>query len=238
MDSNFVSWKRGVQDGIPICLGYLAVSFSFGILAKNAGLSIFQGTLMSAVNYTSAGQFAALGLIAAASSYFELAVTQLVINLRYSLMSCALSQKLDPKAPFYHRLFMAAGVTDEVFGVSASVRGVLNPYYTYGLMTVALPGWVLGTLLGVALGNVLPGRPLRALSVALYGMFIAIIIPPARQNKILTGMIILSMAASCLFTFLPLLSGISSGFRIIILTILIAGAAAVLFPVKEAGDAR
>ena len=236
-ENSFVHWKRGVRDGIPIFLGYVAVSFTFGILAVNAGLTIFQGTLMSAVNYTSAGQFAALGLIAAAASYFELAVTQLVINLRYSLMSCALSQKLDPEAPFYHRFIMSAGVTDEVFGVSVSVPGVLSPYYTYGLMTAALPGWVLGTLLGVTLGNVLPVRPLSALSVALYGMFIAIIIPPAKQNKILMGLIVLSMAASSLFAFLPFLSGISSGFRIIILTVLIAGAAAVLFPVKEAGDA-
>ena len=237
MESSFTNWKQGVHDGIPICLGYIAVSFTFGILASNAGLTTFQGTLMSAVNYTSAGQFAALGLIAAMSTYSELAITQLVINLRYCLMSCALSQKLEAGTPFYHRLIMSAGVTDEVFAVSVSVRGALSPYYTYGLMTAALPGWVLGTLLGLVLGNVLPSRPLSALSVALFGMFIAIIIPPSRQNKLLMVLIILSMTASGLFAVLPLLAGISSGFKIIILTIVIAGTAAALFPVsEEAGD--
>ena len=233
MDSSFVNWKQGVKDGIPICLGYIAVSFTFGILASNAGLTTSQGTLMSATNYTSAGQFAALGLIVATATYFELAITQLVINLRYCLMSCALSQKLAAGTPLYHRFIMSAGVTDEVFALSVSVRGKLNPFYTYGLMTAALPGWVLGTLLGLVLGNVLPSRPLSALSVALFGMFIAIIIPPARQNKLLMGLIILSMIISSLFAVLPFLSGISSGIKIIILTILIAGVAAVLFPVSE-----
>lgn len=238
MKKNLDFWKNGVKDGIPICLGYLAVSFTFGIVAKNAGLTPFQGTLMSAVNFTSAGQFAALGLIATFASHFEMAITQLVINLRYSLMSCALSQKLDPEAPFFHRFIMAFGVTDEIFGVSASVSGKLSPFYTYGLMTVALPGWALGTLLGVVLGSVLPARPLSALSIALYGMFIAIIVPPARQNRVLMGLLILSMLTSSLFAVIPWLNVISPGFRIIILTILIAGAAAFLFPVKEAGDDR
>ena len=233
MESSFTNWKKGVQDGIPICLGYIAVSFTFGILAGNAGLATIHGVLMSATNFTSAGQFAALGLIAAAATYFEMAVTQLVINLRYCLMSCALSQKLDPETPFYHRLFMSAGISDEIFALSVSVRGALSPYYTYGIMTVAMPGWVTGTLLGLVLGNVLPGSPLSALSVALFGMFIAIIIPPARENKLLTGLIIISMTASSLFAVLPVLAVISSGFKIIILTIVIASAAAILFPVTE-----
>lgn len=238
MGNKLFSWKKGVYDGIPICLGYLAVSFSFGIVAKTSGLTIFQATFMSGTNFTSAGQFAALGLIASAATYLEMAVTQFIINLRYSLMSCALSQKLDSKTPLWHRFFMSFGVTDEIFAVSVAVEGKLNPFYTYGLMTVALSGWTLGTLAGVALGSVLSPRLLSAFSIALYGMFIAIILPPARQSKLLMGLIILSMLASSLFTVLPMLSEISSGFRIIILTVLISGVAAFLFPLKEAGDGR
>lgn len=229
-------FKNGLRDGIPICLGYLAVSFSFGIAAKNAGLSAFTATLMSASNLTSAGQFAALGVIAAGAPYLEMAATQLIINLRYSLMSASLSQKLDPATPFFHRFFMAYGVTDEIYGVSAGVQGRLSPFYTYGLTAVAMPGWATGTLLGVVLGNVLPGRLLSALSVALYGMFIAVIIPPAKDSKVLAGLILASMAASAAFAWLPLLSAISPGIRIILLTVLIAGAAAVFFPVKEGAD--
>lgn len=229
-------WRDGLRDGIPIFLGYLAVSFSFGILCKTTGLSPFQAGLMSATNLTSAGQFAALGLIAAGAPYFELAITQVVINLRYSLMSFALSQKLDPDAPFLHRFFVAGGVTDEIFGVSMAVQGRLSPWYSYGLMTAAVPGWVAGTLLGVVMGGVLPQRLLSALSVALYGMFIAVIMPPARKNWVLLGLIVLSMLASTAFTYLPLLREISPGFRIIILTVAIAGIAAWLLPVKEGAD--
>jgi len=233
MKGNISYWKKGFRDGIPIALGYIAVSFTFGIAAKNAGLTVFQAVLMSAANVTSAGQFAGLGLIAASASYFEVAFTQLIINLRYCLMSCSLSQKISNDTSFIHRIFIASGVTDEIFGVSVSTEGKLNPFYSYGVISVAVPGWVFGTLLGVVSGNILPERVLSALSVALYGMFLAIIVPPAKQNKVITGIIILSMLLSLVFTKLPLLNQISSGFRIIILTIAIAGAAAVLFPIKE-----
>ena len=233
MNSNRTNWQAGMRDGLPICLGYLAVSFTFGIAAKNAGLSPFAATLMSATNLTSAGQFAALSLIAASASYYEMAVTQLVINLRYCLMSCALSQKLESNTPFFHRFIMAFGISDEIFGVSVSVPGSLSPFYTYGLMTVAVPGWALGTLLGILLGSILPARLLSAFSIALYGMFIAVIIPPAKSNKILAGIILLSMLASGFFALVPLLNSISSGFKIILLTLLIAGGAAWLFPVQQ-----
>jgi Predicted branched-chain amino acid permease (azaleucine resistance) len=147
-------------------------------------------------------------------------------------MSCSLSQKLDSEAPFFHRLLVAYGVTDEIFGVSMHVAGKLNPFYTYGLICIAAPGWILGTLLGVISGNILPARILSALSVALYGMFIAIIIPPTRKDKVIAGLVVVSMMASLLFTYLPFISKISAGFRIIILTVIIAGIAAVLFPIK------
>lgn len=148
-------------------------------------------------------------------------------------MSCALSQKLDTRSPFFHRFFIAYGVTDEVFGVSVSRAGKLSPFYSYGVIALAAPGWVLGTFLGIVSGNILPARIVSALSVALYGMFIAIIIPPSRGNKVLTGVVLSSMILSLIFTKAPILRQISSGFRIIILTLLIAGVAAYLFPIKE-----
>lgn len=238
MKQNKLWFLKGLKDGIPIALGYLAVSFTLGIAARNAGLTAFQATFMSVTNVTSAGEFAALGLIASGAAYIEMAVMQLIINLRYCLMSCTLSQKLDSKVPFIHRLLVAYGVTDEIFGISASVDGKLNPFYTYGAIAVAVPGWAIGTCLGVVLGNVMPDRILSAMSVALYGMFIAIIIPPSRKNKILAGLIVLSMTASLLFTYIPVVREISSGFRIIILTVVISGIVAVLFPVKSESEQK
>lgn len=233
MSYNIENFKNGIKDGIPVALGYLAVSFSFGIAAKTSGLTIFQAVLMSATNVTSAGQFASLGLINASASYMELAITQLIINLRYSLMSCAVSQKLDFKTPFFHRFFIGFGITDEIFGLSVCTKDNLNPFYNYGLMSIAFPGWILGTLLGVISGNILPERAISALSIAIYGMFIAIIIPPAKENRVLTGVIMISMISSFIFTKLPLLNEISSGFKIIILSILISGIAAFFSQTKE-----
>lgn len=233
MNANFKAWRDGVRDGIPIALGYMAVSFTFGIIAKQTGFHPFEAVLMSATNFTSAGQFAGLTLIAGSAAFFEIALTQLIINSRYFLMSFALSQKIDPSTPFIHRAIMAFGISDEVFGVSMAVPGKLNPFYTYGVISVALPGWALGTLLGIISGNILPPRLNSALSVALYGMLIAVIVPPAKGSKILSGIIVLSMILSLLFAELPLLSSISSGVKIIVLTFIIAGMAAVLFPVKE-----
>lgn len=225
--------KRGFRDGIPIALGYIAVSFTFGIAAKNAGLTVFQAVIMSITNVTSAGQFASLGLIGVSAGYLEMAVTQLIINLRYCLMSCSLSQKLSKDTSLIHRFLIATGITDEIFGVSVCTEGKLNPFYTYGVISVAIPGWVIGTFLGIVSGNILPPRVLSALSIAVYGMFIAIIIPPAKEKKIISIVIFISMLFSLIFTKIPLFSQISPGFRIIILTVIIAGVAAVLFPIKE-----
>lgn len=227
------SFLAGLRDGIPICLGYIAVSFSFGIMARNAGLSVWEAVAISFTNLTSAGQFAGLSLIQASASYLEMAVTQLVINLRYCLMSCALSQKLDHRFAFFHRFFVSYGVTDEVFGVSICRTGRLSPWYSYGVILLAAPGWTFGTFLGVVSGNILPIRVISALSVALYGMFIAVIIPPARDSRILSGVVLISMLMSLIFSRAPYLNRISSGFQIILLTILIAGAAAFFFPIPE-----
>ena len=172
-------------------------------------------------------------LIQAGAPFAEMAAAQLIINLRYCLMSCSLSQKLKAGLPFFHRFLISYGVTDEIFGVSVCRPGMLSPFYSYGLMCLAVPGWTLGTLLGAISGDLLPARLLSALNVALYGMFLAVVIPPARDSKVLTCVILVSMALSWMFTWIPALNHISSGFKIIILTMLVAGAAAILFPLKE-----
>ena len=233
MRDRMKTFLLGCRDGIPIGLGYLAVSFSFGIQALLAGLGVTEAVMMSLLNLTSAGQFASLAVISAGGSYLELALSQAVINLRYCLMSASLSQKVDRKAPFFHRFIMAFGTTDEVFALSSAVEGALSPFYTYGLMSVAIPGWTLGTLLGAVAGNILPGRVLSALGVALYAMFCAIIIPPARKNRVLLLLIVISMAASSLFAFAPLLRDISAGTRVIVLTVAIAALAAIFAPIRE-----
>ncbi len=214
-------------------LGYFVVSFTIGIAARKADLTPVQAAVMSFTNNTSAGQFASFALIASGAPYLEMAISQAVINLRYCLMSCALSQKLDKELPFYHRLFVAFGVTDEIFGLSISQKGKLDPWYTYGVMSVAIPGWSLGTLAGVLSTGVLPQTFLNAMNMALYGMFIAIFMPAAREDKKLLPIIAAAMALSALVHMAPLFDFISSGMKIIVLTLAISGAAAVLMPVPE-----
>lgn len=232
------SFKRGVKDGIPIGLGYFAVSFTFGMMAVSGGLTIWQAVLISLTNLTSAGQFAGLDIIIMGGSYWEIALTQLVINLRYCLMSFSLAQKLRRDVPWIHRYFVAFGITDEIFGVSVSQKGKVSPFYNYGAMSVAIPGWTLGTLIGAISGSLLPAFMISALSVAIYGMFLAIIIPPAKTNKAVLGVVIASMTVSSLFKIVPILKNVSSGFVIIITTLLVAGMAAFLCPVEEKEEAN
>ena len=233
MEENRIWYRKGLRDGIPIATGYFAVAFTLGIAAKNAGFSAVQAMIASFTNNASAGEYAAFSLIAAGAGYLEVAVMTLVANARYLLMSCALSQKLPPDIPLRHRLIIGYDVTDEIFGISVARPGWLSPWYTYGAMTVAIPGWSLGTLLGVLMGNILPLRAVSALSVGLYGMFLAIIIPPARKSRIIAALVAISFAASYAANRLELLAGISSGVKTIVLTVAIALAAAILFPVKE-----
>lgn len=226
-------FQKGVKDGIPIALGYFAVSFTLGITAKNAGLTALQAMLASFTLNASAGEFAGFTLIAAGASYLEVAIMEFVANARYLLMSCALSQKIPSDTPLLHRLIIGYDVTDEIFGISIAVPGKLNPFYTFGAIAIAVPGWSIGTYLGVVMGNILPANIVSALSVGLYGMFIAIIIPPARKSKIIAGIVAVSMAASFAFAKLPLVSNISSGVRTILLTVVISALAAYFFPIKE-----
>lgn len=230
------SFKRGVVAGIPIALGYFAVSFTFGMAAVTGDLTIWQAVLISMTNLTSAGQFAGLGIILAAGSYWEIAMTQLIINLRYCLMSFSLSQKLVQDGSPLHRYIVAFGVTDEIFGVSASQEGRVSPYYNYGAMSVAIPGWVFGTLAGAVLGNILPDFVTSALGVAIYGMFLAIVIPPAKQNAAVLKVVVAAMILSSLFAVVPILRNVSGGFVIIITTLVVAGLAAYLYPVEEKED--
>ena len=227
---------EGMRDGVPIALGYFAVSFSLGIAARNAGLTPIQGFFASLFNNASAGEYAAFSLIAAGATYLEVAIITLIANARYLLMSCALAQKFAPGTPFFHRLIIGYDVTDELFGITIARPGYLNPFYTYGAIALAAPAWAMGTALGIIAGNLLPVRVVSALSVALYGMFLAIIIPPSKKSRPVLGVVVASMAVSTVFAVTPVLKQVSSGFMIIITTLLVAGLAAYFCPVEEKED--
>lgn len=225
-------FKDGCRDAVPICLGYIAVSFAFGIEASKIGMSTFQAAVTSLLNVTSAGQFSALEIIARNGSFVELAILQLIINLRYMLMSCALSQKLDPKVSTLHRMGISYGVTDEIFGLSVLKKGTLYPMYSYGLIVTSVFGWVLGTTMGAFSGQLMPARLISCLGLAIYGMFIAIIIPDTRTSKAVMAVVLAAMGMSLIFTKVAVIAdNISSGFRIIIITIVVAATAALMSPV-------
>lgn len=231
---------RGLVHGIPICLGYLAVSFSFGIFAVGAGLSILETVLISMTNLTSAGQLAGVPIIAGGGSMIELAVTQLVINLRYALMSVSLSQKFDDNVRLHDRFLIAFGITDEVFAVSTSQPHSASKQYMYGLILTPYLGWTCGTLLGAVAGHILPAIVISALGVAIYGMFIAIVVPVMRQHRPTALCVLLAIALSCAFYYIPLLQKVPSGFVIIICAVVAGALFAWLCPVKteEEGGAQ
>jgi len=224
---------KGFSDGTSIAFGYLAVSFSLGIAAKNAGFNAFTATLTSFSLNASAGEYAGFTLISAGCSILEVVLMVMIANARYFLMSCSLSQKIDKNASLLHRGIIGFFLTDEIFGASIRVSGLLSPYYTFGLIACSIPCWSLGTFLGVICGNILPPILVHALSFGLYGMFLAIIVPPARKNKVIGFLIILSMSCSFLFSKLRYFSHISEGIRVIILTVTISGIAAFVFPIKD-----
>ena len=186
----------------------------------------------------SAGEYALFTMIGAGATYLETAILTLITNARYFLMSCALSQRIDPKMNNIHRYTVGAVVTDEIFGITIARPGFLEPAYNYGAIAVSVPGWAIGTALGILMGNLLPLRAVSALSVALYGMFLAIIIPPAKKEKAVAMCVVAGFALSWLFGTLPALAAISPGTRTIRLTLAVSGAAALLFPIKEEQDAQ
>ena len=230
---NRKKFLEGLRDGLPIALGYLAVSFGIGISCHAAGITAFQGFLMSLFNNASAGEYGGITVITENAGVWMMVLMTLIINARYMLMSCALSQKLSPDTPLGVRMLIGFDVTDEVFGIAIAQEGLLNVWYFIGAMCAALPGWSLGTLFGALAGNVLPVWAMNGFSVMLYGMFLAIIMPEGKKNRVVLGCIGVSFVLSALAAkLLPMLSG---GMRILLLTIFISAAAAILFP-REASE--
>ena len=224
---------KGMRDGLPIALGYFAVAFSLGITARNAGINALQGFIMSMLNNASAGEYAAIAAIKGNVPYLEMAVLIFITNARYILMSCALSQKLSPDLPWYHRLLIGFDITDEQFGIAINHPFPLLPQYLYVSYMLTIPGWAGGTAIGIIAGNLLPPIVVTALSAAIYGMFIAVIIPPARKNRTIMVIVIVSFAASGLLALIPAVASMSESLRIIILTVVISAAAAIIRPLKE-----
>ena len=232
-DKRIKAFKEGIIAGIPIGLGYFAVSFSLGIAARGAGLSPLQGFVASILCLASAGEYVGFTLIAASASYIEVAIATLIANARYLLMSTSMSQRLHPDMPYRHRFFLAYGITDELFGIAISREGYLNPWYSYGAFIPSMSLWAVGTSLGIIAGNALPIAVVSALSVALFGMFIAIIIPPAKKDRIILGLIVVSFVLSYIASVSPFIKELSDGTRTIILTVIISAAAALLFPREQ-----
>ncbi len=221
---------EGAKYGIPIGLGYFAVGFSLGVFGRSVGITPLQALISSLLTHASAGQYANYALIGTGATILEIAAVAFIANARYLLMSTALAQRLNPDTPYYHRFILGHYVTDELFAVSILQGSPINPFFTYGAVLVASPMWALGTTFGVMAGDVLPSNISSALSVALYGMFLAIIIPAAKKNKVVAGAIIISFLLSYLLAKLPLTTALSEGTKIIILTVLISSVVAVLFP--------
>lgn len=233
MKSNFF---RGISHGIPIALGYLSVSFGFGISAVRSGLSVFAASAISATNLTSAGQAAGIDIIVAGGTILEMILVQLTINIRYSLMALSLSQKLDKKFTTPHRLVASYGITDEIFAVCSAQPNMLVPSYMYGMIFIAAVGWILGTFLGASAGQILPESVSSAMGIVLYGMFLAIIIPPAKKQKSVLCAVTIAAALSLIFKYF--LTFISSGFAVIICAVVASAVCALLFPVEETEEAE
>lgn len=234
MKNTTLNFKHGIKDGLPIGLGYLSVAFAFGVQASLLGLPVYFSALISMTNLTSAGQLEGVVIIAGLGTVAEMLLTQIVINSRYFLMGISLSQKLDASFTLGKKLFAAAFITDEIFAVAVSKRGNINAAYFFGLTVLPYIGWTLGTVLGAVSGNILPAEIQAALGIALYAMFIAIIIPPAVKSFKIAFIVALSTGLSCVFYYVPFLrKNVSQGFAIIVCALVTALIAAALFPVKE-----
>ncbi len=230
MKSSVDRYIDGLKKGLPIGLGYIPVSFTFGFMAVSGGMPAWIAIFISMSNLTSSGQFAGTQLILAGASYLEIAITTLIINIRYSLMSLSLSQKLVPKTSVLHRLLFSFGITDEIFAVASMEKEQIDHVFMYGLITLPFIGWSAGTVLGAFSTGILPDSLKGAMGIALYAMFIALIIPPSKHSRPVLIIVLISIAITCIIKYLPILSFISSGFRIIIASVLAAGIGTFLFP--------
>jgi len=230
-------FKRGAKDGIPICLGYFSVSMAFGLTAVLSGMPLWSAVMISLTNVTSAGQFAGVNILLAGGTMTELVFTSLIINIRYFLMSLSVSQKLKTGMKMRQRLAIAYGITDEIFAVSVGRKGELTGSYMFGLILVPIAGWVGGTFFGAVAASYMPQALTNAMGIALYGMFIAIIVGPAKEEKSVMITVILAILASLGFAYLPVLNQLSGGWSIIIVTVIVSLIAAWLFPIKEEEEA-
>ena len=223
----------GLRAGIPIGIGYFAVSFSLGIIARDCGFNAFQGFLTSLTSYASAGQYIGFTMYGAGATLWQLVIMMIITNARYLLMGVALNQKVREGTPLLHRILIGHSITDEIFGVSIARPGYASPYFGVGCWLSAMSMWSVGNAIGIAVGNILPLRAVSALSVALFGMFLAVIIPPIKKDKIIGCAVAISFALSYLATTLPAFQNISSGNRTILLTVIIASAFALIAPRKN-----
>ena len=235
---NLKEFSAGARAAVPVCIGYFSVSFGFGAMAISQGLSVLNAILISASNLTSAGQFAGLTVIAAGATLLEMILTQIVINSRYALMSLALGQRFGPEVGVVPRLAAAFFNTDEVFALGMTRLGKLTPSYFLGAGVTAAVGWIAGTAMGALAGTVLPAGLRIALGIMLYGMFIAIVVPQARQEKPMLVCLVLALVLSCLFYWLPALQTVSSGLAIVICTVAAAALCAWLFPIADEAEGK
>ncbi len=226
-------FKEGVIGGVPIALGYLSVSFAYGIMAAGGGLDALSAVMISMTNLTSAGQLAGTQLIFDGAAYIQIAVTTFVINLRYMLMSLSLSQRVDPDMTVPQRMLVSYGITDEIFAVAYQRQKPPNTPFMLGLISLPYIGWALGTLLGCTAGGILPDRLCSALGIAIYGMFVAIVIPQCRRRRSCLVVAAVAAVLSCLLEYVPLLSAIPSGWAIIICTVAASVLGALLYPIEE-----
>ena len=228
-----MDFTKGIRDGIPIALGYFSVSIAFGLMAVEAGCTWVEAMLISLTNLTSAGQFAGVTVLAHMGTYIEMALTQLVINSRYALMGISLSQKVNARFKGLWRVILGFAITDEIFAVAIGQEGEISRRYFAGLAIIPIIGWTSGTIVGAVLGNIMPEIITSALGVALYGMFIAVVVPKARENIHVLAVVIIAVAISVALRYIPVFSGISAGFAIIICAVAASAAGALFFPVKE-----
>ena len=228
-----MDFTKGIKDGIPIALGYFSVSIAFGLMAVEAGCTWVEAMLISLTNLTSAGQFAGVTVLAHMGTYIEMALTQLVINSRYALMGISLSQKVNARFKGLWRVILGFAITDEIFAIAIGQEGEISRRYFAGLAIIPIIGWTSGTIVGAVLGNIMPEIITSALGVALYGMFIAVVVPKARENIHVLAVVIIAVAISVALRYIPVFSGISAGFAIIICAVIASAAGAVFFPVKE-----